>query len=416
MKKNSIAFLGLGNRGGIYADFASKDNSLVIKAVCDVADDKLLMAQEKYNVSPKLCYKNENDFFKMGKLADFLVITTQDKDHYRHTIQALKLGYDILLEKPISPNPDECIEIAELAKQKERKVVVCHVLRYTPFYSSIKELLDSKILGDVVSVNQSENVGWGHFTHSFVRGNWRNSVQTSPIILAKCCHDLDIINWLVGDTCEKVSSFGSLSFYNKHKAPEGSADFCCNCSVKNCMYNSIDFYNRHHDTIIAPYGFKMTRENITAYFSDKDNIYARCVFHCDNDVCDRQTVSMVYQSGVCANLLVHGFADKTHRHIHIRCSNGELEGMLEDNKYRYKVFNEPEKEVDLNNILESQGSGHAGGDSRLFADFIDYVKDNKTAKGLTSIDVSVASHLIADAAEKSRLDHGKTVVVKRSLL
>lgn len=413
MKEYTMAIIGMGNRGGIYARESALRKELKITALCDKLEDRHLEAQEVYGVAKDKCFFDENEFFAAGKLADFLVVTTQDKDHYRHAMAGLKLGYDILLEKPISPDVNECIHLAKTAEELGRKVAVCHVLRYTPFYSSIKKVLDTGVLGDIISIDASENVGWAHYSHSYVRGNWRNYLETSPMIMAKCCHDLDLLSWFMGKNFKKVVSLGSKSYYSEKDAPKGAAKHCCDCNIKDCMYNCFDLYNYDRNMILAPYGFVMNDENITKLFSDKDYLYSRCVYHCDNNVVDKQAVMITFEDDTTATLMMHAFGDETHRLIKIYCTKGELVGKFEEHKFGYTVFGEETKYVDVSEEVLKDVSGHMGGDCRLFADVMDFFENDKKGLGLTSISQSIQSHIMADSAENSRLQNGKQVYSKK---
>ena len=221
-KKLTIALAGLGNRGkDAYAPVTKLfPEEMEIVAIADIDPAKVEEVAKNYNVAPEKCFSSAEELIAQDKLADVMFITTQDRQHVAQAIPALRKGYDLLLEKPISPDLDECREIVKVAKECDRKVVVCHVLRYTPFYTKLKEILDEGTIGDIVSVMAIENVGYWHQAHSFVRGNWSNSNETSPMILQKCCHDMDLYLWLTGKTCKSVSSFGSTYLFKEENAPE----------------------------------------------------------------------------------------------------------------------------------------------------------------------------------------------------
>ena len=131
-----------------------------------------------------------------------------------------------MLEKPISPNARECLDLQRRAEEKGTQIMVCHVMRYTKFYRKLKELIDSGVIGDVVHVTHTENVAYWHYAHSYVRGNWHKTADSSPMILAKCCHDMDILSWLLGSRCRTVSSFGDLRYFREENAPAGSPARC----------------------------------------------------------------------------------------------------------------------------------------------------------------------------------------------
>ena len=401
----TIAILGLGNRGGVYANGFAENEKVKIVAVCDPNPQSLLRGKEQYGVAPENLFSDENEFFAR-KRADVLLVATMDELHYNQTIRALEMGYDVLLEKPVSPSYDECKKIAECAHRTGRSVVVCHNLRYTPFYQKIKTLIVEGQIGDVVHVEQSENVGFGHYMCSFVRGNWHDSSKTSPIILQKCCHDLDIINWIIGKKCEKLSSVGSLSYYNEAHA-NGSPQYCVDCSRLGCPYDVRDFYIKSPESLCVPYGFDKSKENILRYVADKSHNYSRCVFRSDNDVCDRQTVNMMFEGGVTANLLMHGFANRTGRLTAVYGTKGVLSGSLESGIVTLEKFDGTSVSIDVNK--EIKNASHSGGDIKLTLDYADYIVDGKPALGISLVDDSMYSHKLAFAAEQSRLSGGAWV-------
>ena len=234
--------IGAGSRGMVYGSWAAK-NGVKVVAVAELREDRRRTAMDQLGVPENMGFSDAMDLLKLGKLADAAIIATMDRDHFGHVIAALDQGYDILLEKPISPDPRECLTIEEKANALGRKITVCHVLRYTNFWGIIKDILDSGELGRITAIKHSENIGSFHMAHSFVRGNWRNDRLSSPIIMQKSCHDLDILLWLTGAHCSRVASFGALSYFREENAPEGSAERCLDCPVaKECRYDAWKAY------------------------------------------------------------------------------------------------------------------------------------------------------------------------------
>lgn len=228
MKKITAALLGAGMRGEMaYASYAlSHPDEIQFVAVAEPDRTKRERFRELHSIPEEMCFQGWEELLEKPRLADALLVCTQDSMHYEPSIKALKAGYHLLVEKPMSPNPLECIRMGELARERQRVFSVCHVLRYTPFFSTIKKLLAEGRIGKLVSIQHNENVGFWHQAHSFVRGNWGNSGKSSPMILAKCCHDMDILLWLVGAQCKRLSSFGSLMHFRKEEAPEGAPMRC----------------------------------------------------------------------------------------------------------------------------------------------------------------------------------------------
>ena len=241
----TFAIAGFGDRGSTYASMQKLfPEKMKVVAVADLDPRKVEKARQLYDIPQENCFSSAEEMLEQEKLADVMVVSTMDRQHVGHAIPALRKGYNILMEKPISPELDKCKEILEVAKDCPGKIIVCHVLRYTTFYNKLKELISSGRIGDVVSICANENVGYWHQAHSFVRGNWRNSQETSPMILQKSCHDMDILTWLLGKKCKAVSSFGSTRLFKPECAPEGAALRCLDgCKAKEkCLFDAEKIY------------------------------------------------------------------------------------------------------------------------------------------------------------------------------
>ena len=399
--------IGVGSRGTTYGTWAFKQG-IEIAALADIRPDRLKKAAMDWNVPEERCSTNPNQLFALGKIADAALICTQDQDHYGHTMAALDCGYDVLLEKPISPNPKECLEIEEKAQALGRKVTVCHVLRYTNFWGTIKNILDSGELGRIVAIKHSENIGNYHMAHSFVRGNWRKKETSAPIILAKSCHDLDLLLWLTGSQCTKVSAFGSLSHFKASNAPEHAADRCLDCPVESCRYHAWKAYQPSlggwpTDVVCLEQTEEALREAL------KTGPYGRCVYRCDNDVCDHMSAAMEFENGVTATFSLTAQTSACFRQIHIMCEGGEIEadGRTQQVILRKHVSNQNDTFDERVINVRTNGSGHGGGDDGIMVDFAAALKSEE-ATSRSSISRSVESHLMACAMEESRLT-GKVV-------
>ena len=218
MKTKKLVVFGFGARGSIYALFAHKyKEKFTLEAIIENDLCRVEKAKEMY--PDTRIFTDYHDFLKAKISADLVAVATQDKQHKEHAIAMMEAGYDLLLEKPIANNLEDCMAIYEASKKYNRKVIVCHVLRYTPFYSELKRVIDSGVLGEIITIHASENVGYFHQAHSYVRGPWRNKEESSPMILAKCCHDMDIIRYLMNEPCLSVNSYGDLYYFKKENAP-----------------------------------------------------------------------------------------------------------------------------------------------------------------------------------------------------
>ncbi len=410
----TVSFIGLGNRGSVYAQYFYKNQKVKMIAACDIIPARVQKFHDEYGVLEENMFYDENEFFKQ-KRSDVLVISTIDRMHLQHALKGLELGYDLLLEKPVAPNLKDTEEIIRTAERLGREVVICHNLRYTPFYQGIKKLVVDGVIGDVLSFEQAENVGYFHYLTSFVRGNWHKSAESSSIILQKCCHDLDIIYWIIGKECKKLSSFGGLRHYCEDGAPKGSAPMCVDCKVENCSLNAIDLYTKYPGMLNRPYGFDRSPENVKRYLSDDSHCYGKCAYHLDNDVCDRQTVSMRFEDGVTATLIMQGFAaTTTDRTTAVYGSKGMIEGKFNEGKITVKIIGKEPYVIDFNeNIVDKES--HNGGDAKLVDDYIKYKLGEEKPLGVSLAIDSLYSHRLAFSAEESRLLGGKPVSVEKDI-
>ena len=413
----TVAVIGLGSRGRNYGGHLNAMPDVKITSVCDKYQAKIDNVKSAWKLDDKACFTDEDAFFAQGKVADIMVIATQDKDHYGHAMKALGLGYDLLLEKPVSPNIAECLEIEKYAREHNRKVLVCHVLRYANYYRKIKELLDSGVLGDVKLIKHDEHISWWHFCHSYVRGNWRREEDTSPMLLAKCCHDMDLLYWFAGAKCKSLSSYGSLSFFNSDNAPEGAADSCFDCKYKDeciyeCTYQYVGRGCKKNKFPWGTYAFSVSPKKadvIDAWKNgERGRLWSRCVFKCDNDVVDCQTVNMEMENGVRIVMTANAFNEKDHRHTEIRGTRGELIADDTGSVIELRLFDKKKKKIIVNIIPVIKG--HYGGDEGVTKATVDMLKGELDPKGqYTWISETVESHRIVTAAELSRRRGGEKV-------
>lgn len=416
-----IAIAGVGSRGknayGLEL-LNMKDRAKVV-AVADIDPERLALAGDAHGVPDEMRFPSAEAMLAVPKLADAMLICTQDRQHVPHAVAALKKGYDVMMEKPISPKLEDLQEITKVSRENGRRVVVCHVLRYTPFFQTIKKTIDSGVLGEVVSIQALENVRYWHQAHSFVRGNWRREEDTSPMILAKCCHDLDYLVWLCGKKCERVSSYGSLMYFKKSNAPEGAALRCTQgCKAKeSCPYDAEKIYLTNKDTGIlcgnVEWPIDVLAENPTEEkirHAIETGPYGRCVFHCDNDVVDHQIVNMQMEGGASLSLTMSAFTSIGGRTIKVMGTLGDLWGDMHENKIRIGVFGKEPQVIDLGKE-EKDFAGHGGGDRLLMEQFVDLMQGKEPDGTITTLETSVESHLVALAAEKSRLENGESIEI-----
>lgn len=419
-RKLKVAIAGLGSRGkDTYARTAKLfPDKMEIVAVADIDPEKVREAAEEYQVPKRTCFLSAEEMLEQEKLADAMVIATQDRQHVEHAVTALKKGYDLLLEKPVSPDLEECRRLVRTAEECGRKVVICHVLRYTPFYTTLKEIIDSGRVGEMVSVMALENVGWWHHAHSFVRGNWRNSNLSSPMILQKCCHDMDILLWLTGKTCKSVSSFGDTYLFRKERMPKGAAERCLGgCAVKaECPFDAEKIYLDH-----KKYGARCGNQewplNVLTQHPTEESImdallsgpYGRCVYACDNNVVDHQIVNLNMTDGSTISLTMCGFTKEIGRYTKFMGTKGEIVADMSENIIQITEFGKETEVVDVSKLGKDL-SGHGGGDNRLVEDFLDMMIEGREPDMRTAtLKASMESHYCALAAEESRLKGGAVV-------
>ena len=401
MQRKKIVILGYGQRGKIYADYSLNfPEEFEVVAIIETNPDRRAVGASRHNCPIFSDYK---DFLNAKIEADVVAIATQDCDHREHAIACMEHGYDLLLEKPIANTMEDCLAIYDASVQYNRKVIVCHVLRYTPFYNKIKEIVESGILGEVMTVNMSENVGYYHQAHSFVRGPWRNSDEACPMILAKCCHDLDILRWLLGTNCEEVSSFGDRSFFREENAPKDSTQYCSDCHNDSCVYRAKKLYADYK--WMRGYFCCDIEDDQTANEALVHSQYDRCVFRCDNDVVDHQVSIFRFNNNITAMHTMTAFSKEIYRDIKLHGTKAELYGVMEKNILEVRTFGGETVHYDFRNMNIS--GNHGGGDNGLMHSLF-LERNGVPVLGMTYLDVSIDSHRMAFGAEKSR-KLGKTV-------
>lgn len=415
----TVAIIGLGGRGGdVYGPLIfDKKDCFQITAICDLKADKLSIFQEKFFLKDDCCFIDEKEFFK-EKRADLLVIATPDKCHVRHCLKAFELGYDIMTEKPLTDDKEECEVLLAAQKKSGAKALVCHVLRYAPAFTKTAELLEGGEIGQLVAIDALERVGYAHYSHSYVRGNWRNLQVSAPMILAKCCHDLDLLQWYANSSCKSISSVGNLVYFKPENAPEGSTDRCMNCPYADtCAYSAKKQYLSYWKELGCPddrWPFNvmaqapLTEEKILSSLKEGD--YGRCVYRCDNDVVDHQLTTMTFDNGVKATLTMTAFTAGGGRRYTFHGTLGELVLDEASNTLTVHKYGQDAVIHTLSDLNE-KGYGHGGGDAGLINALYGMLSGESAQK--TSFSASVESHLMGICAEESRLQGGKLVYVHK---
>ena len=418
MSKASVVVIGAGVRGYGYAnvikDYFSDLGNVV--AICEPDTHLRNKFGDDFDVPENKRFNSWEDIVDLPKMADAAFVCTQDAYHVKPAIAMAQKGYHLLLEKPMAPSAKDCKEISDAVKENNVMMAVCHVLRYTLFNKKLKELIDRGLIGKIRSIQLIEQVTYWHQAHSYVRGNWRNEALSSSMLLAKSCHDIDILNYLTPTKCTKVSSFGSLSYFTRENQPKGAADRCVNCPAEvetMCAYSALRIYLKEKrdalDNIesLEYWPVKVvcpipTREAVLEAL--RTGPYGKCVFACDNDVVDHQVVNMEFEDGATASFTMCAFTPSGGREIYIMGDQGTLRCTEGDITHSNFLTNETNT-IDFNSSDGMLTSGHGGGDSGLIKDFLTAVSENDPSYITSGPDVSLESHLIVFAAEQARLNN-----------
>jgi predicted dehydrogenase len=399
--------LGAGARGNVYASYASKyPEEMKIVGVAEPIPYRRQRFSEKYNIPVERQWTTWEHALQVPKFADAVIITMPDNLHYPSAMEAVPLGYDLLLEKAIAQSWQECKDILEVTNQYNKIVAICHVLRYTPYFRKMKEVVESGRLGDVVSVQHLEPVEHIHMSHSFVRGNWRNSAESTPMILSKSCHDTDILRWVIGKSCKKVSSFGSLKHFREEDAPPGSTARCTDgCSYeRDCIFSAIKLYKEKKGWL--HYLAIEDHDDASILKALQEGPYGKCVYRTDNDVVDHQIMNMEFEDEITVAFSMEAFTHYGGRRTRIFGTKGDLIG---DESHMLITDFLTGKQEDWKPGKAKDGSGHGGGDHGIVHDFIQAVSQQDPGLLTSTIEASMESHLMGFKAEESRLNGGKVL-------
>ena len=414
MKKIKAILIGAGARGAkAYAPYAlTHPDELQFVAVAEPQGKRRNDFSREHHIPDEYAFDSYEELLNAQIEADLVLVCTQDRLHYGPAKMAMEKGYDVLLEKPIG-SYEETVDIGNITERTGRKLIVCHVLRYTPFFRKIKELIDSGLLGDIVAITHNENVGYYHAAHSYVRGNWRKTEESSPMLLAKSCHDIDILLWLISDRCKRVSSFGSRMHFREENAPAGSATRCVDCGVRGtCPYDALKIYMDEENT-----GWPVSV--ITDDFSREGRLralregpYGRCVYRCDNDVVDHQAVLMEFEKGATVAFHMNAFTHDISRTIRVSGTRGELIGNMEESRLTHSDFlTKKQTEIPIDRIVGND-YGHGGGDYGLMNAVVRYLQDPVNNPISSGVHSAVESHLVTFAAEEARLSNAVIDLLK----
>ncbi|MFE7392233.1 Gfo/Idh/MocA family protein [Streptomyces sp. NPDC057582] len=405
----TLVILGAGARGAAYADLAARrPDAARVVAVAEPREQVRDTFAAEHHIAPEYRFEHWRDLLARPRLADVAVIALPDADHVAAAVALADLGYQLLLEKPMATNEADCEAIAAAARRNGTALALTHVMRYTPYTAKLKQLLTEGAIGDIVSLQHLEPIGYYHYAHSFVRGNWRREDESSSLLLAKSCHDIDWITDVVGGRVARVSSFGSLTHFRPETAPDGATDRCVTCPLQDtCAYSATTLYReglrnggtKQYFTRIMSEG-DLTEQAVTAALTDGS--YGRCVYHCDNDVVDHQVVNLEFDGGVTASFTLTAFTPLENRHTKIFGTQGQLTGdgrHIEVYDFRTETRTIHDTSLDGSSAAE----GHAGGDDAMFNAYLDALHSGRPELIISGIDASLAGHRVVFAAERARL-------------
>lgn len=463
LKPISAIMIGAGDRGkDVYGQYALEHpDDIRFVAVAEPDPFRREAFARGHGLEPAHVHATWESLLERPQLADAAFICTQDKMHTGPALSAMDQGYHVMLEKPMAPTASECRQLVETAESRGLNLQIGYVMRYSPFFKKVHQAIHSGSLGELICLSQRENVSYWHMAHSFVRGNWRDSQESTPMILAKCCHDMDLLHWLAGAPARRISSVGSLSHFRPDKAPEGAPERCAaGCPHEpECIFSAIDIYVRLTPLLRLgmmsgswPYrtlaqmlerypgpmesvarfvpplrrytdysGWPVrvmatdyTREGRMRAVQDPANPYGRCVYYCDNDVVDHQHVDIEFANDVTATLIMHGHSYAEGRTLRVDGSEATLTGEMYLHRQRLTLFDKRsgrQKDL-LAGGLDLDDDGHGGGDDGLMEAFVSMMRGEG---GMAVADArgSLESHLMAFAAEQSRVE-GRVIVIESS--
>lgn len=399
-----IAMIGAGIRGTYgYAPYIYENpNQSKIVSVVEPKKGRRDLFAHQYNIQENQVFESIEEFLKGEKIADAAIIASNDDSHYYNAKLLLEKGYDVLLESPVANTLDRLVKLKDLSEKYSDKVfMTCHILRYNEFFNKLKKIVDDESLGELISIQHNENIGYQHFVHSYTRGNWRNQSDTSPLILNKSCHDLDILMYLTGSKCRKIASFGKLKHMNNEHFRANMGENCFICSVEEqCPYSAKKIYLKHDRYINHAVHINPTKENLEQIL--QKGPYGRCVYRCDNNVVDNMVSILEFENGVTATFNLSAFTKECDRTIKLMFSHGEVGGSLLKNEIKIKRFAQQEEEtIDIAQNLNL----YREEDTKLIKDFINLVdkKENTKSKYACSVKDAIESHIVAFASEYSRI-------------
>lgn len=408
MKPLEVVLVGAGGRGiDAFGAFALKHPEYMkFVGVAEPREERRRHFAQQHGIPEERQFASWAELFARPKMAEACVNATMDQDHLPSAVPALEAGYDLFLEKPMADTAEGCREIVRAAERTGRAVMICTPLRFTPFYSRVKEQLAAGAIGRPLAVSMVENVASWHFAHSFVRGNWGVVEKSGPLILTKCCHDMDLVCWLMDSTPVRVNSNGDRLLFHAGNAPEGAPARCTDgCPVgETCPFNAEKLYGgEFSEWPVSVISFDRSQEARRAAL--RTGPYGRCVFLCDNTAVDEHLVSGTFANGVLFDFAVRAHTVYPFRTIRVLGSEGELNGHAEKGDIRIQRFqaaNWQDPEATTITINQDECGSHMGGDAAGLKHFVECLRKGDRATLARGLRIALEGHLLSFAAEEAR--------------
>jgi predicted dehydrogenase len=408
--------IGAGARGNqVFAELMrTQEVGWRVTAVVEPDELKRAAFCGRHDIPVSRAFSGLDELLEAPRVADVAFICTPDVTHYAICARVSEAGYDVLLEKPIATSLADCLALLDVQRTHRNRIFVAHVLRYSPFFRTLKEIVASRRYGLVRNIRLTENVGHWHFAHSYVRGNWRRREDSAPIVLTKSSHDLDLLAWLMEeDRPAFVSSFGTLEYFTSVNAPAEAADRCVSCPLQNsCRYSATRFYLHERAgwpyDVVAPAeaGLEARRRALEV------GSYGRCVWRSDNDVCDNQTVTIQFESGIHATFGLYALSADNTRRISVLMDAAEVRGDLHRGHLDLTPLTGRVDDARPQRIpLPVAEDHHGGGDLALLRTLREHLTTGAHRQIMSSLETSIASHVLAFLADESRLKGGSPLPV-----
>lgn len=401
MNKIKLAIIGAGVRGRYtYGEFIKRNNDLCeIVAVIETRRGRREKFKDIFNLSDDKVFENINDFFEKGKIADAVIVCSNDNTHYSIATSALEIGYDVLLEGPVANNLDKLVHLKDVCEKNKEKVFMAVMpYRYSNIFLKLKEIIESKDIGSLININYNSYIGYEKFVHKFVRGSWRLDNDTGPLLLTNSCYDLDMLEFLTNSKCEKISSFGKLNHFTRENLQLDMSELCTRCSKDSeCPYCAQKIYLNNND-ISKSVHINPTNENLKDIL--KEGQYGQCVYSCDNNISDNLINILKFKNNVTATLNISAFTREENKNIRLMFTHGEVYADLQENIISIKKF------IDDKGLIIKLDKDNS--DEKLLKYFINEVKNRNINNLNSSVLSAINSHITAFAGEFANIS--ETVV------